>query len=558
MNGRVLFLIITLVLALLGCGALFPTPHSTTYVYPDHFPGQTLQEAIWNEMVKDGDIIVVRQGTYHGGLVVNKSITLEGFDRHTTILDGDWRGTVINVTASYVSIFEFTIRNGSEYGVYVMRTAQNCNISRNIITKNYYGIWIYGSNLTLRDNDIKDNRYNFGVSEHYIHDIDDSNKVEGKPIRYWINRSSGSISYAGYVAVVNSKNVIVEDASLRKNVQGVLVVSSINITLRRLELRDNYIGIKLITTTNSMIENISVSGDYGINFEASNSNSVNRSTILHNGYSGIELLGSKNNIISDNVIKSTYIHYGIGIDLYESDNNFIVGNNITDNWNSVIPICNGSLFYHNNFINNHEGVMSIPTCANSWNLTREGNYWGDLMDVMGLDKDGDGINDPPFRKRINDYNIDYYTLNEPWKSTRKINATLWWIPRVPVQYFVLLHSNHVLASRRFIPNWEQGYGLITFNITASTEGLCSLDIPRARLDIPIELKIDGTLIDPKDYDLSVNVTHIILRFNYTEGRHMVEIKGYVLGFAIGDINGDGKVSMDDIIIVVQAFGKHYR
>jgi parallel beta-helix repeat protein len=488
---------------------------------------------------------------------VNKSITLEGFDRSKTILDGDGKGTVINVTASKVNIFEFTIKNGT-YGVQFSSTTKNCNVSRNIIMRNSYGIVVSGSNHTLRGNDIRGNTYNFGASGR--HDIDISNKVDGKPIHYYVDQQDKTIPLdAGYVGLVHCKNIVVKNLLLRNNVQGVYVEASTNITLLNLGITNNDIGVLFSSTHSSRIENVSVKqpsiGHDAVVLRYSNNNTICNNTLLHDGWIGIALDHSENNTVNDNVIRSTYVHHGTGIYL-SGDNNIIAGNEIKDNWNSIIPDCSGCLFYHNNFINNPQGVTSIPTNVNSWNLSREGNYWDD---IKGVDNNGDGINDPPCKKWINNNNIDYHPLNETWSSTRVINVTLWRINMPPgnMTYNVTFCSNHVIASRKFKPNWEQGYGLITFNITASTQGFCSVIIPRARLDVPIELKSNGTLIDPKDYDLTINVTHLILHFKYTAGKHMVEIKGYKLGFAIGDINGDGKVSMDDIMIAVQAFGKHY-
>ncbi|MBX5328760.1 MAG: NosD domain-containing protein [Candidatus Bathyarchaeota archaeon] len=564
---------VALTLLLMGTLATTFKAHQTTgktwYVGPPPSDFTSIQEAINNESVLDGDIIEVKwkDTPYYESIRINKSLVIRRYSYdppgyYPTVDGVNKQKPVFNVTSLNVEINGFIIRNG-QYGVYLR--SDNTRIINNTVIYNTNGIFLEQTfNCTLQNNKLNANERNFGVSgytlEHYIHDIDASNAIEGKPIRYWINHQYGKISDAGYVAIINSTNIIVEGALLRNNIQGVLVVWSKNITLRNLELINNYYGVLFESTTDSRMENISVNGDEGISLLSSSNNAITQCNILHDGYSGIYLSSSQNNTISDNLIKSMYINHGSGIILSESDNNFVVGNNIIDNWYSVSLCCNGTLFYHNNFINNPAGVLSMPTSTNPWNLTREGNYWDDITGFSLVDNDGDGITDPPCKKQINPYNVDYHPLNETWSSTREINVTLWHILSPPgdKQYFVVLNSDHVTASRKFKPNWTQAYGLITFNITASTNGSCSLNIPRARLDVPIELKINGTLIDPNNYDLIIaNATHLILRFNYSEGRHMIEIKGYKLGFAIGDINGDGKVNMDDIMIVIDAFGKKY-
>ncbi len=40
--------------------------------------------------VVDGDTVLVYLGVYHENMVVNKSITLQGEDRDSAIIDGGW------------------------------------------------------------------------------------------------------------------------------------------------------------------------------------------------------------------------------------------------------------------------------------------------------------------------------------------------------------------------------------------------------------------------------------------------------------------------------------
>ena len=53
----------------------------------------------------------------HEHLFIDKSITLMGENRFTTIIDGDGYGKVIFVTGGNVTITGFTIQDG-EYGIY--------------------------------------------------------------------------------------------------------------------------------------------------------------------------------------------------------------------------------------------------------------------------------------------------------------------------------------------------------------------------------------------------------------------------------------------------------
>jgi len=568
MNGKVVLFAITLISASLICGVGFfaiIATSSTSYVYPDDFPGQTLQEAIWNETVENGDTIYVKQDPdpYYVHLDVNKSITLEGFDRFTTTLDGSGNGTVITVNADNVEISEFTIQNGEPYGVYI-NNGNNCNVSRNIVKNNFQGIELASSvYCMLRDNDIKFNTYNFGVSGGGIHDIDVSNEVDGKPIYYWVDRQNETIPLdAGYVALVNCENITVENLLLRNNAQGIVVSGSTNITLRNLDIRYNDVGVLFIATYNSRIEEVSVITPsyqdslscYAIQLMVSDNNLICNNIVLHDGYFGIELGDSQNNTINDNVIQDTYIHHGYGMVII-GDNNTVYGNNILNNWYSIWLQGNGSIFYHNNFINNPMGVLVWPTdSANSWNSTLEGNYWDD---IHGVDSDCDGINDPPCRKQLTNYNIDYHTLNQTWTPIRKIDAS--WLlrncrdsfPELIPNYAITLQSDHVLACYNFTLKWEDQLGLVTLNVTASSPGFCNVTIPRIIVDMPFELFVNNEKIT--DPDFTYNVTHCSIYFTYSQGIHQVKIIGYRVGSVYGDVNHDGVVNMRDIAIVCSNF-----
>ena len=79
----------------------------TTIIVPDDYP--TIQEAINN--ANNGDTIFVRVGTYYENLVVDKSITLTGENKETTIIDGGKKENVTKIIADHVTISGFTITN---------------------------------------------------------------------------------------------------------------------------------------------------------------------------------------------------------------------------------------------------------------------------------------------------------------------------------------------------------------------------------------------------------------------------------------------------------------
>ena len=122
----------------------------------------TIQEAINDNETLDGHTILVDASLYYECIVVNKSLSLIGEDRSTTIIDGDRSGTPINILSNNVILSGFTIRNsGTSYpdrdGIVI--SSNGCVISNNIITDNrYIGIVINGFyNNTITNNLITNN-----------------------------------------------------------------------------------------------------------------------------------------------------------------------------------------------------------------------------------------------------------------------------------------------------------------------------------------------------------------------------------------------------------------
>jgi len=91
----------------------------------------TIQEAI--NAANTGDTVYVRNGTYYEHIVINKTISLTGENKNTTIIDGNKAETVVKTTANNVTISGFTIQNG-EIGIDL--NSNSNTITSNIISSN--------------------------------------------------------------------------------------------------------------------------------------------------------------------------------------------------------------------------------------------------------------------------------------------------------------------------------------------------------------------------------------------------------------------------------------
>jgi hypothetical protein len=118
----------------------------------------TIQNAIDDEDTIAGQRIFVPQGLYNEHITIDKSITLIGQKKQTTILDGGGSGDVLMISASEVTVTGFTIRHsGTDWCRGIGLNSNYALITGNLITDNAVGIVIVGWYNTISDNTITNN-----------------------------------------------------------------------------------------------------------------------------------------------------------------------------------------------------------------------------------------------------------------------------------------------------------------------------------------------------------------------------------------------------------------
>ena len=282
--------------------------------------------------------------------------------------------TGVYLDSSNNNVFTNNVANSNNYaGIFLMTSSSNNTFANNTVSFNYIGIQIghlsdnnlltnntansntcYGtllagsSNITLINNGMSSNNYNFEVYgldlEHFLHDIDHTNLVDGKPLYYWVNRANA---------------VVPQDAGL------VCLVNSTNITIRDIDVSAGYNGILLAYTNGSTVRNVITSGNYyGVHLISSNFNDFGNVTASNNGGAGFLLESSNNNRLNDSIASSNS-DYGVYI-RYSGNNVF---NKITTNNNGKDGIClessDDNTLTHNIASNNSGCGIRVSSSENS-------------------------------------------------------------------------------------------------------------------------------------------------------------------------------------------------
>ena len=251
------------------------------------------------------------QGIYVSGTnkffkVRNVWVYTNSAPKDTTVI-GVWLNNVNNGT------FENCRFNNLMYGIemfkaryMVFKNNEINNVSSGILSY-YYSRWNtfvgnhihdtkkaismeYSSYLTFYSNILWDNVYNLGFNSNYAdqyeHTMPTNNTIDGKPIYYIVNRTDMRVTGpAGFLAIVNSRNVTADNMDLDNNYQSAIIMNSTSCNLDHLVLHNNYMGILFQESLTSLFGNSTIKDNYkGFGLDNSKYLKLKNNTFLNNTY----------------------------------------------------------------------------------------------------------------------------------------------------------------------------------------------------------------------------------------------------------------------------------
>ena len=302
---------------------------------------ESIQDAVNSS--NPGDLILVKPGIYYEEVVVNvPSITIRGWDRNTTIIDGEFeRGNGIQVVGvDGVAIENLTARNALLNGFYWATTEGYRGSYLTAYNNGDYGIYAFDSVD--------------GVIEHsYASGSPDAGFYIGQcyPCDAIVNNVISENNGLGYSGTNSGGSLYIINSIFRNN-KGGIVPNTLDSELLPPE-RETYIIGNLIESNNN------------INAPATNS------TYLSFG-NGIVIAGGNNNFIRNNVIvdHDTYgivITASLDINYWPAHGNIVQENLIINSRRADIALSGvsnlGNCFDGNSYnISIPPGLQSLNSC----------------------------------------------------------------------------------------------------------------------------------------------------------------------------------------------------
>lgn len=334
-----LLLIFTLGLLVNGSG---------TTITVDDYGGEevdydTIQDAL--NASEDGDTIRVMEGTYFENIVINRSVSIVGFDKTTTVINGGGKGDVVNITNHGVTMRGFTIDGNSSSSSGIRIDSHNGTMIHDVICmNNKYGIYFSNSTrIVLQNTSFHNNSRTAVLLVNITNSVITNNTFLSNDIcSIYLNNgteniiSNNEILYPGEYGIIlrySTKNSLTDNI-LKENQYGIYIWLSEYNRIQNNSIRDCNDGIYFNEGYNNTIANNSIdSAEYAIYLRDSGGNTVFSNTIISNKYGIITKRSEGNEILSNICLNNSY-----GIYIWKSAHNSVNSNNCSSNSHNGISL----------------------------------------------------------------------------------------------------------------------------------------------------------------------------------------------------------------------------
>ena len=329
---------------------------------------RTIQDAIRSAAPRD--TILVEAGTYHGNLVLDKPLVLEGQSR--PVIRGDGKGSAITVTAAGCTVRGFAIEHSGA-----------------MLVDEDSGILLKSNGNRIEHNDLRD--VLFGI--YFLnssHNVVTGNVIRGRPLRELGDRGSG-------IHIWNSSDNTIEGNRISQVRDGMYFQNAYRTSVRGNRVHDLRYGLHYMFSDDNVFEDNSFYDNVaGAAIMYSRRIQFRRNSFVRNrGFSSFGILFqdsddclAEHNVIVDNVV-------GIFMEALRTSVfrlNLIAANDIAVR---TFSSASENVFERNNFIDNLSPLQIIgKTAGAQWNTPAAGNHWSEYE---GYDLNGDGIGDVPLK-----------------------------------------------------------------------------------------------------------------------------------------------------------------
>ncbi len=501
-------------------------------------------------------------------------------------------GIDITSSSDYNSVYNNEVAANNNAGIRISSSSNNC-INRNDITKNGEGVLLASSSScnSISENNIVGNFHGVHLDQAFSNRISKNNIITNALEGITLESSSNNSIF---------ENKITADNRTDPYDSGIRMLSSSNNSIIENALTGH--GLLISTSYRNFVMNNTVNGKPLVYLEGESEYQVsdagqvvlvrcNRIRVqnldLSRATIGVQLVETNNSDVSgNNITANSYA----GVMLVSSSGNLIIENSIMDNARGINLVSSlNNVIYRNNFIDNTYHVFNINS-INAWedDYPGGGNYWGGYRGVdskSGVHQDApgsDGMGDEPYV--VDEDNLDHYPLMKPHGAPfgaydaavinlapSVMHAYLGWY----VDINVTVRNKGDLAENRTVAIYcdSRIIGLQTVTLAPNTDVLLSFTWNTTSTlpgNCTLIATVNIVLAESDTFDNTLDAKVIVKILGDINGDDKVDTKDLALAaIAFGgylgrpgwdseaDLNRDGRTDIRDLVIIAKNFGKTY-